>query len=99
MRTKVWIASKNGRLYYRSENVPFSSWGQSKNNHDSAFCWIAEVMLGNVFKQLATEALTVSKNPTVSHIVQKLVEEATVSQLVMVMNAFATDWEAACSDR
>ena len=56
-------------------------------------------MLGNVFKQLATEALTVSKNPTVSHIVQKLVEEATVSQLVMVMNAFATDWEAACSDR
>ena len=56
-------------------------------------------MLGNVFKQLATEALTVSRNQTVSYIVQKLVEEATIFQLVMVMNAFAKDWETACTDR
>ena len=56
-------------------------------------------MLTNIFKQLASEALKVSRNQTVSYIVQNLIKEANAAQLVMLMNAFAKDWEASCSDR
>ena len=42
-------------------------------------------MLTNIFKQLASEALKVSRNQTVSYIVQNLVKEATAGQLIVVM--------------
>ncbi len=56
-------------------------------------------MLRNVFQQLGTEALKVSRNQTVSTIVESLVSEATPAQLVLILNAFAQDWNTACTDR
>ena len=56
-------------------------------------------MLTNIFKQLASEALKVSRNQTVSYTVQNLIKEANATQLVMLMNAFAKDWEISFSDR
>ena len=63
------------------------------------FILSSEMMLANVFKQLIDEALKVSRNQTVSTIVENLLKEATEEQLVQFMVAFATDWETACTDR
>ncbi len=61
--------------------------------------FFAEIMLGNVFRQLATEALRVSRNQTVSCIVERLLTEASAEHVLMLLNAFAADWEVACTDR
>ena len=55
--------------------------------------------MGNVFEQLCQEAIAVSQNQTASRIVETLIKNASRSQLRAFMNALATDWETACTDR
>ena len=55
--------------------------------------------MGNVFEQLCQEAIAVSQNQTASRIIEALMRNASRLQLRAFMNALATDWETACTDR
>ena len=65
----------------------------------TAFFSTTGLLLENVFKQLTTEALSVSRNQTVSTIVESLLHHASPSQLQDFTAALAEDWETACQDR
>ena len=53
----------------------------------------------NVFSQLATEALQVSQNQTVSGIVENFLKQASEENILLIFKAFRVDWELACTDR
>jgi len=55
------------------------------------------LLLENVFRQLSTEAVLVSQNPVVSHIVEELIEFANVAQLAVLMDQFSADWATVCT--
>ena len=55
------------------------------------------LLLENVFRQLSTEAVLVSQNQVVSHIVEELIEFANVAQLAVLMDQFSADWATVCT--
>lgn len=77
--------------YYRRVSSSLAEECQNQEEND--------LLLENVFKQLNSEALTVSRNQTVSTIVESLLHNASASQLLGFTASIAQDWETAIEDR
>ncbi|XP_013404032.1 nucleolar protein 9 [Lingula anatina] len=79
------------RGYYRRVSDTLQEGFESSEERD--------LFLRNVFKQLATEAVTVSQNQTVSRVVENIVQWASGTQLYQILTAFSFDWETVCTNR
>ena len=66
----------------------------------SIFIFFSELFLDNVFKQIAQDGIQITRNQTISRVVENLLKQATsVQHLESIGSILSTDWELACTDR